>query len=98
MNIWITGCAGFLGMRLARAFTSSGTRVVGLSRRPHEGVTKCVVVDLAADNAVDVIRQTVIVDGVPDVVIHAAAKQPGNGKLTNFVHANVQTTLNLMEG
>jgi UDP-glucuronate 4-epimerase len=98
MNIWITGCAGFLGKRLARAFTSSGANVVGFSRRTSECEGHHVVVDLADVKAIELIRQTVVSRGVPDVLIHAASKQPGVGELADFVRANIQTTFNLMEG
>jgi nucleoside-diphosphate-sugar epimerase len=37
-------------------------------------------------------------NGAPDVVIHAASKQPGHGDLSEFVDANVRSTSNLMEG
>jgi nucleoside-diphosphate-sugar epimerase len=36
--------------------------------------------------------------GTPEVVIHAASKQPGPGDLADFVDANVHATSNLLEG
>lgn len=36
--------------------------------------------------------------GAPDVVVHAASKQPGTGDLADFVDANVHATSNLIEG
>jgi len=98
MNIWITGCAGFLGQRLAQAFKASGAHVVGISRRFSEHVAQSVLVDLASRNSVEAIREIVSASGAPDVVIHAASKQPGMGTLPDFVRANVQTTFNLLEG
>ena len=98
MKIWITGCAGFLGRRLARTFTDSGSEVVGLSRRSCADITQSVVVDLSSNDAVGVIRETVASAGAPDVLIHAASKQPGSGSLSDFVRANVQTSFNLLQG
>ena len=98
MNIWITGCAGFLGRRLAQAFRSSGSSVIGLSRRFSEEVDHAVVVDLANASSARTIRETAASFGLPDVVIHAAAKQPGAGTLADFGRANVHTTFNLLQG
>jgi len=97
MNIWITGCAGFLGRRLAQAFTNAGS-VVGFSRRSCADVAQSVVVDLSTNNAVQVIRDTVASTGAPEVVIHAASKQPGSGRLSDFVRGNVETSFNLLQG
>jgi UDP-glucose 4-epimerase len=36
--------------------------------------------------------------GAPDVVVHAASKQPGPGELATFLDANVHSTSNLIEG
>jgi UDP-glucuronate 4-epimerase len=54
-------------------------------------------VDLSRNDAVQVIRETVASTGAPEVVIHAASKQPGSGSLSDFVRANVQTSFNLLQ-
>jgi UDP-glucuronate 4-epimerase len=36
--------------------------------------------------------------GPPDVLIHAASKQPGPGSLADFVGSNTKTTINLIDG
>jgi UDP-glucose 4-epimerase len=56
------------------------------------------VIDLADTSAIGVIQETVSSTGTPDVVIHAASKQPGVGSLAEFVHSNVRTTSNLLDG
>ena len=98
MKIWITGCAGFLGRRLAQAFTESGDEVVGLSRRSCTDVAESVVVDLSTNGAVQVIRDRAASSGAPEVLIHAASRQPGSGSLGDFVRANVHTSFNLLQG
>lgn len=98
MNIWITGCAGFLGKRLARHFKSSGHRVIGFSRRESDGADNSVKTDLSKPESITTIRMTATELGPPDVVIHAASKQPGQGTLAEFVLANVHTASNLLDG
>ena len=98
MNFWITGCSGFLGTRLARHLVAKQDHVTGLSRRNSPAASRAVVVDLATVESPKVIARLVDDEGTPDVVIHAASKQPGPGDLATFVNANVQTTSNLIEG
>ena len=98
LNIWITGCSGFLGTRLARNRIAKNDRVTSLSRRESAHADKSVVVDLASSNSPKLIAKLAHDDGPPDVVIHAASKQPSPGDLAAFVNANVQTTSNLIEG
>jgi nucleoside-diphosphate-sugar epimerase len=91
------GSSGFLGNRLVRHFSSQGAFVVGFSRRGCEADLS-VMVDLSSHAAVDRLQQ-VAGDGLaPDVVVHAASKQPGSGKDAEFVFANVYTTQRLVEG
>ena len=98
MNIWITGSAGFLGKRLAHAFKNSGAKVVGFSRRSSEVVDESIVVDLSNSGAVETMRNAATSTGAPDVVIHAASKQPGVGNFAEFVRSNVHATFNLIQG
>jgi nucleoside-diphosphate-sugar epimerase len=97
LNIWITGCSGFLGNRLVRHFRAAGHRVIGLSRRGCPDAELSVPIDLAADVAVTRLQQLISEVGQTDVLIHAASKQPGSGSLSDFVRGNVQTTANLLE-
>ena len=99
MKIWITGSAGFLGKRLAQTFTAQGATVVGLSRRDSEHAAESIAVDLSNEKSIEVVRQTAKSNGAPDVVIHAASKQPAaDGSFRDFVRANVLTTVHLLEG
>ena len=91
-TIWITGSSGFLGNRLVQHFKSEGHNVVGFSRHGCEA-DQSVVVDLASDNAVSLLRES----PDPDVVIHAASKQPGTGSIAEFVTANVRATQKLID-
>lgn len=95
--IWITGCAGFLGNRLAAHLASLGHSVVGLSRRKSSIAGQSIAIDLAADDTSETLHELIRDIGVPDVVVHAAAKQPGSGVLSDFIRSNVQTTANLLE-
>jgi len=97
LNIWITGCSGFLGTRLANHFAKQH-HVTGLSRRACPNATRSVNIDLAKRDAPRVIEKLSAETGVPEVVIHAASKQPGLGDLADFVDANVHATSNLIEG
>lgn len=95
MKIWITGGAGFLGTRLTQQFTGAGAEVISLSRRTNPFASKSFRVDLAND--LDALNSLLSNDGPPDVVIHAASKQPGPGSDREFVLANVLTTVNLLD-
>jgi len=97
MNIWITGCSGFLGTRLANHFAKQHD-VTGLSRRDCAAATRSVSIDLAKRDSPRVIEKLSAESGAPEVVIHAASKQPGPGDLADFVDANVHATSNLIEG
>ena len=97
MNIWITGCSGFLGTRLANHFANQHN-VTGLSRRDCTAASQSVSIDLTNRESPRVIEKLTAESGAPDVVIHAASKQPGLGDLADFVDANVHATSNLIEG
>ena len=97
MNIWITGCSGFLGTRLANQLTKQHD-VTSLSRRDCAAATRSVSIDLAKRESPRQIEKLSAESGAPDVVIHAASKQPGPGDLADFVDANVHATSNLIEG
>jgi len=97
LNIWITGCSGFLGTRLANHFAKQHD-VTGLSRRDCSTATRSVSIDLANPDSPRLIEKLSAESGAPDVVIHAASKEPGPGDLADFVDANVHSTSNLIEG
>jgi len=97
MNIWITGCSGFLGTRLANHFAKQHN-VTGLARRDCAAAGHSVSIDLADSQSPRVVEKLIAESGAPDVVIHAASKQPGLGDLADFVDANVHATSNLIEG
>lgn len=97
LNIWITGCSGFLGTRLAVSFASRDHKVIGLSRRKCSSIKHSLSINLASPDTLLTLRDLVSRTGVPDVVIHAAAKQPGSGELPEFIEANVRGTSNLLD-
>ena len=97
LKIWITGCAGFLGTRLAQRLTVAGHQVVGLSRRICSAAGQAVAIDLASDEAPEKLRKLGETFGYPEVVIHAASRQPGQYSLAEYVKSNVLTTSNLVE-
>jgi len=97
LQIWITGCGGFLGKRLTQHLAEQGHSIVGLSRRNCASADRSVVIDLAAPDACSTLKDLIRETGRPDVVIHAAAKQPGFGKLSEFIDSNVGSTSNLLE-
>jgi UDP-glucose 4-epimerase len=97
LNIWITGCSGFLGQRLAKHFAKQHD-VTSLSRRDCPVASHSVPIDLAQRDAPRLIEKLSAESGPPEVVIHAASKQPGDGDLADFVDANVHSTSNLIEG
>ena len=98
MNIWITGCNGFPGTRLARHFTGKQDHVTGLSRQTCADASQSVSIDLTSAESPRTIEKLSAETGAPDVVIHTASKQHGPGELVDFVNANVQATSNLIEG
>lgn len=98
MNIWITGCSGFLGTRLARHLVAKQFHITGISRRNSTAASRSVEMNLAKRDAPRTIENLLKETGAPDVVIHAASKQPGPGELADFVDANLHTTSNLIEG
>ncbi len=97
MNIWITGCSGFLGARLADHLAKQHD-VTGLSRGHCTAATRSVSIDLARPDSPRLIEKLSATDGAPEVVIHAASKEPGPGELAEFVDENVHSTSNLIEG
>jgi len=97
MNIWITGCSGLLGTRLANHFAKQH-HVTGLARRDCTAANHSVAIDLSKPDSPRQIEKLSATSGAPEVVIHAASKQPGHGDLADFVDANVHATSNLIEG
>jgi len=97
MNIWITGCSGFLGQRLTKHFSADGHNVLGLSRRGCATATESIEIDLSDAKSRATLRSLLIKQGAPDRVIHAAAQQPGPYDLSTFVNSNVRSASNLTE-
>ena len=97
MNIWITGYAGFLGSYLSRAFTTDGHMVIGLSRRKCSSAGKSVSIDLASDDTCQRLAEVANEYGRPDVVVHAASRQPGPYELSAYIRSNVMTTAQLLD-
>src|SRR5258705_3280132 len=95
-SIWITGCAGFLGKRLATHLTALGHSVVALSRRQCSNAETTMAIDLAADDAPEKLGELIRNTGFPDAVVHAASRQPGSGTVSDFIRSNVQSTANLL--
>jgi len=95
MTVWITGGAGFLGRRLTSNFQSSELKVVSLSRRPNHDADQTIQIDLASEphKLLEIIKR----QGPPEVVVHAASKQPGSGTQQDFVRSNVVATSNLLD-
>lgn len=96
-TIWITGGGGFVGGRLIQHFSSLGHEVTSLSRRSSSLAHHSLKVDLAASDACEKLQELSRSRGRPDVIIHAASKQPGTGGLSEFLRSNVQTTANLLD-
>ena len=97
MNIWITGCAGFLGTQLALAFGSAGHRVIGLDRRVCPVASESAVIDLSSGEILAHLQTIVGQYGKPDVIIHAATLKPGRYNLAEYVKSNVLATANLLD-
>lgn len=95
VRVLITGCGGFLGGALARTMRVIGCHVVGISRRPV--AADLISIDLGASEAVARVRSCIARHGVPDVVIHAAARQPGAVSEEQYWASNVRSTANLLE-
>lgn len=95
MKIWITGGAGFLGKRLATELARDQHEILSLSKRASSVANESVTIDLATEKQ----RLNSIADqhGAPDVVIHAASRQPGRYTFPEFVRGNVLTTVNLLD-
>lgn len=96
-TIWITGGSGFVGKRLIQHFSSLGHEVTSLSRRGSSLAHRSVKVDLAASDAYEKLQELSRSQGRPDIIIHAASKQPGSGDLSEFIRSNVKTTVNLLD-
>lgn len=94
MNIWITGCNGFLGARLAQHLVANQHDVTALSPQDCAAASQSVAIDLTAQASPRVIEKL----AAPEVVVHAYSKEPGPGELIDFVDANVHATSNLIEG
>lgn len=94
MNIWITGCNGSFGTRLAQHLVANQHDVTALSLQDCAAASQSVTIDLTAQDSPRVIEKL----AAPEVVIHAHSKEPGPGDLLDFVNANVHATSNLIEG
>jgi len=97
MKIWVTGSSGFLGTRLSTALTSIGHTVVGISQRESSLGGISVSIDLSSPNAGLRLRESAEKFGPPEVVIHAASRQPGPYQLSEYIQSNVLATAHLVE-
>jgi nucleoside-diphosphate-sugar epimerase len=95
MKIWITGGSGFLGRRLTSAWRERGHHILSLSRRASPDANESAAIDLAQER--DRLNAIAREHGAPDVVIHAASRQPGRYAFTEFVKGNILTTVNLLQ-
>jgi nucleoside-diphosphate-sugar epimerase len=94
MRIWITGGAGFLGKRLANSLRENNHHVVSLSTRASPTANVSVSIDLTREKER---LHSLVEQGPPDVVVHAASRQPGRYTLPEFAKGNILTTVNLLE-
>lgn len=94
MTIWITGGAGFLGRRLAAELVQQGHRILSLSRRASADADESISIDLALEKEK---LNSLAREQAPDVVIHAASRQPGRYTFPEFVKGNILPTVNLLE-
>jgi len=94
MKIWITGGAGFLGRRLSLSL-KPGNHVISLSRRSSPDADESITIDLAQEK--ERLNSLAPEHGPADVVIHAAARQPGPYTFPEFVKGNILPTVNLLE-
>lgn len=97
MQLLITGAAGFLGGRLAKALAAQGYTVRATSRRTHR------TTELTAQGATflpgdltDPLTCQQVVAGC-DAVIHCAALSAPWGPYQAFYQANVRTTYHLLD-
>jgi nucleoside-diphosphate-sugar epimerase len=97
MKIWITGASGFLGSALAQTLVLLGHHVVGLSRRPSSAATESCALDLSGETARGQLLALASHAGTPDVVVHAAARQPGAFESADYVRGGVLATSNLFD-
>ena len=89
LRVLVTGAAGYVGRHLCDRLRGAGVDVVGLIRRPANGMTvPCRTGDLADEYALER-----VLEGV-DVVIHSAARV-GVGTSAEFERDNVTATRNL---
>ncbi len=95
MKIWITGGAGFLGQRLTEYLAQERHQILSLSRRPSTTASESVSIDLAKEK--EKLSAFANDHDAPDVVIHAAARQPGDYAFPEFVKGNILPTVNLLE-
>lgn len=73
-RVWVTGAARGIGRAAAEAFVAEGATVIGIDRdviEPRPTFVTCVC-DLRDGAAIDQLCETMLADGAPDVLVHAA--------------------------
>jgi len=97
MNVLITGGAGFVGTRLTRALKEEGHTVISVSRRDASEADISHRLDLSRTDSIATLKA--LLKGMPhlDVVINAAARQPGLGEFSDFARSNAVATAYLLD-
>lgn len=98
-RVLVTGATGFIGRNLCEALKSLGAEVTGLSRSATPGGLP----DGVAPLAVDLVRQTPVVEGLacarPELIFHLAGHvttQPDRALVLPMFEANAAGTVNLL--
>lgn len=95
----VSGATGTLGTLVVRTLVERGLAVVSVSRsgaEPVAGVRAAVAADLASDDAVDIVRES-LPDGNVAMVVHAVGL-PGSASVLAVEPAQLGAAVNLKAG